>query len=198
MNTLALPDSQRSHISRAMRAPPSLTVTLALALALTVLPALAAPRHSAAEHEAATTAAPKQLGQYGDWTAATYQQNGQTVCYAFTRAKATLPAQSGSVAPILTVTDRAGSHDEVAITTDFTYPKNATVTVQVDQTGLDFYTAAKDAFAHDNRAATAALKHGSEAIARGPGPKGAKLTDTYSLKGFSAAYEAIGKACPGR
>ena len=69
-------------------------------------------------------------------------------------------------------------------------------TVQVDQTGLEFYTAKRNAFARDGKAAVTAFGKGSRAIARSPGPKDATVTDTFSLKGFAPAYAAIVKACP--
>jgi hypothetical protein len=43
-----------------------------------------------------------------------------------------------------------------------------------------------------------ALAKGSRAIARSPGPKDVSVTDTFSLKGFEAAYAAIVKACPAK
>ena len=42
--------------------------------------------------------------------------------------------------------------------------------------------------------AVAAFDRGSRAISRSPEPK--EVTDTFSLKGFEAAYAAIVKACP--
>ncbi len=78
----------------------------------------------------------------------------------------------------------------------FSYAANATVTVQVDQTGLEFYTSGRNAFARDGKAAVTAFGKGSRAIARSPGPK--EVTDTFSLKGFGQAYAAIVKACPAK
>ena len=71
-----------------------------------------------------------------------------------------------------------------------------TVTVQVDQSGLEFYTAQRNAFARDGKAAVAAFQRGSRAIARSPGAKDTQVTDTFSLSGFSDAYKAIVKECP--
>jgi hypothetical protein len=99
---------------------------------------------------------------------------------------------------ILTVTQRPTGRDAVAIEAGYAFPANAAVTLQVDQTGLDFYTAQRNAFARDGKAAVAAFQKGSRAIARGPGPKEAQVTDTFSLKGFSPAYGAINKACPAK
>jgi hypothetical protein len=173
---------------------PCMSVRPLCLLALSVifaLPAAAQPRKPAA-----ATAGPKQIGKFDDWTAATHQESGQTVCYAFTRAQSSSPAVAGRGPVILTVTERPSGRDAVAIEAGFSFPANATMTVQVDQAGLDFYTSHRNAFARDGKAAVAAFHKGSRAIARSPGPKDAQVTDTFSLKGFTQAYGAITKACP--
>lgn len=160
---------------------------------LAVAPALAAPKHGGTSAAAKPPAAPmpKELGRFDDWTAASYETNGQTVCYAFTRAKEAAPASGSSAGPLLTVTERSSSRDEVAITATTSYAKDATVTLQVGQTGLDFYTVGRDAFARDGKAAAAAMRRGDQAIIHGH-----SNTDTYSLKGFTQAYDLIVKTCP--
>ena len=158
------------------------------------LPAAAAAPKKTVPPAHPAVAGPKPIGKFEDWTAATHSESGQTVCYAFTRAQSSAPALPGRGAVVLTVTERSSGRDAVAIEAGFSYAPNATVTLQVDQTGLEFYTAGRDAFARDGKAAVAAFSKGSRAIARSPGPK--EVTDTFSLKGFEAAYAAIVKACP--
>ncbi len=140
--------------------------------------------------------APTRIGTFDDWIAARHQEAGQPVCYAFTRAETSIPKLPGRGGVVLTVTQRPSGRDAVAMEAGFTYNANATVTVQVDQTGLDFYTAQRNAFARDGHAAATAFGKAGRAIARSPGPRDAKIVDTFSLKGFSAAYAAISKACP--
>jgi hypothetical protein len=147
---------------------------------------------------AATATGPKAVGTFDDWTAATHPESGQTVCYAFTRAQSSLPAIKDRGGVVLTVTERSTGRDAVAIEAGFSYAPTATVTVQVDQTGLEFYTNGRNAFARDGKAAVKAFSGGSRAIARSPGPQNGTVTDTFSLKGFSAAYAAIVKACPNK
>ena len=143
--------------------------------------------------------APKSIGTYDDWIAATYRESDQTVCYAFTRAQSSAPEVKGRGSVVLTVTQRTSGRDAVALEAGFLYAANATVTVQADQKGLDFYTAQRNAFARNGREAVAAFESSSRAIARSPGPRDVKtVTDSFSLKGFKAAYSAINKACPGR
>jgi hypothetical protein len=151
-------------------------------------PAPAAPKASG----------PKAIGTFDDWTAATHQEAGQPVCYAFTRAQSSIPPMTNRGAVILTVTQRVSGRDAVAIEAGYAFAPNATVSVQADQTGLDFYTHQRAAFARNGHDAVTAFRASSRAIARSPGPHEATITDTFSLKGFSAAYEAIGKACPAK
>jgi hypothetical protein len=169
---------------------------LAFALLLAP-PASAEPKKPAPPaHHAVPPAAPKSIGRFDDWTAATHAESGQAVCYAFTRVQSSAPALPGRGGVVLTVTERSSGRDAVAIEAGFAYPANATVTLQVDQAGLEFYTAGRNAFARDGKAAVAAFSKGSRAIARSPAPK--EVTDTFSLKGFGAAYAAILKACPAK
>ena len=141
---------------------------------------------------------PKKIGTFDDWTAATYQEAGQLVCYAFTLPQnpTAEPKNRGRVA--LTVTQRTSIRDAVAIEAGFNYDSDAAVSVKADQTALDFYTDKRNAFARDNRAAVTAFNRSSRAVATSPGPRSTKVIDSFSLKGFSAAYAAIGKACPQR
>ena len=161
------------------------------------VPAPKTTTKSAAKPAKAT--GPKAIGKFEDWTAATNKEVGQTVCYAFTRAQASAPAVSGRGDVVLTVTERPGgpaARDAVAISAGFAYAANAPVTVNVDQATLEFYTAQRSAFARDGHAAAQAFLKARQAVAHSPGPKGAAVADTFSLKGFAAAYAAINKACP--
>ena len=167
-----------------------LTLVLAVPVGAQAQPKPAKPK---------VAAGPTELGKFDDWIAATHQESGQTTCYAFVRAKNSVPALPGRGEVVLTVTERPSSRDTVAISAGFPFGKDAAVTVQVDTAGLDFYTAQSNAFARDGKAAVAAFQRGQQALARSPGPRdGQIVVDTFSLRGFSAAYAAINKACPAR
>jgi hypothetical protein len=165
-------------------------------LACLAVPAMAQAPKPPAHPPAAEANAPKKLGAFESWTAATHDEAGVRVCYAFTYPARSVPVLPGRGEVVLTVTERPTGRDEVALSAGFPYAAAATVTVQVDQTGLDFYTAQRNAFARDGKAVIAAFQKGSEAQARSPGPRGTPVVDTFSLRGFSAAYAAINKACP--
>lgn len=172
-----------------MRALP----TLSACLVLFALPALAESTPKPSHHK---TAGPQAIGTFEDWTAATNKEAGQTVCYAFTRAHASAPALPGRGDVVFTVTERSSGRDAVAISVGFPFAANATAKLTVDGQSFDLYTAQRSAFAREGHAAVKAMEHGREAVAHLPGPKGADITDTFSLRGFDKAYAAIAKRCP--
>jgi hypothetical protein len=161
---------------------------------------LAQPKKPASRPQPAPAgSAARKLGSFEYWVAATHQESGQTVCYAFTYAKHSAPVIAGRDPVLLTVTERPGGRDAVAISTGSDFVKDAAVSMQVATTGLDFYTAQRNAFARDGKAAVAAFGKAAQAQARSPGPReGQVVVDTFSLRGFAAAYAAINKACPAR
>lgn len=171
-------------------------------LILSMLPADAAePRGSHAASRAAhkpSASGPRRIGTWDDWQAATNQEAGQPVCYAFSRPSASTPAVPGRGDVVLTVTERAGGRDAVALTAGFAYPANAEMEMSAEGVTLPFYTSGRSAFARDGRAAVALFNRGRQAVARSPGPRSQAVTDTFSLRGFAQAYAAIVKACPAR
>jgi hypothetical protein len=179
-----------------MRAP------FVISLCLIALPAMAdtRPVHPAATHAPVgkSANAPKRLDKFDDWQVATHQEGGQTICYGFTRATSSAPAIAARGDVVLTVTQRPASRDAIAISAGFTYAPNTAVSVQVGTASFDFYTSQRSAFSRDGHAATVAFLHGKQAIAKSPGPHGATVTDTFSLRGFEQAYAAINKACPAK
>jgi hypothetical protein len=175
---------------------PRATILAVVSLAL-IAPAFAEqPPRQDAPIAAAKANVPKAIGKFDDWTAATYLEAGQQVCYAFTRPLSSIPSLAGRGAVSLTVTERASGRDAVAIEAGFAFAPNATINVRTDKTELEFYTHQRSGFARNHQDAVTAFRAAGHATVRSPGPREATITDTFSLKGFSAAYEAIGKACP--
>lgn len=168
-------------------------IALAAAL-LAVVPACAQPKPAAPPR---SDPGPKEIGKFDDWRAATHVEAGQTVCYALTPAKSSSPALPGRSQVILTVTQRQTLRDTVSISAGFAYAPRAAVVVEAGTASLDFYTDQRSAFARNGAGTVAAMARASQMVARSPGPR-APMVDTFSLKGFAAAYAAINKACPSR
>ena len=141
---------------------------------------------------------PKTIGSFDEWMAATYVEGGQTVCYAFTKAKTSAPAIPGRGESVLTVTQRTALRDAVALTAGFEYAANAVADLDIDKTKVELYTAKRAAFARDGHAVVQALAKAAKVTARSPHPQKKEVVDTFGLKGFNKAYEAISKACPAK
>lgn len=135
-------------------------------------------------------------GQYGQWTAATYGQGSDKVCYAFTTPQSSTPAMQGRGKVMLTVSERQGSSNEVSVTSGYDYPRDGKVKLTVGSSVFSFYTQKNVAFAADGKSAVTAFRIANTAKVASSGPHGHDdVTDQFSLSGFSAAYDAIVKAC---
>lgn len=143
---------------------------------------------------------PRALGTYEAWTAAVHREGEQTVCYAFTRVRQSTPKLAGRGDVMLSVSMRPQARDVVAISAGYAYPPGAEVRLQIEKAAFNFYTAQRSAFARDGHAVVQAMLRGREAVAHEPGPRlrtaPRQIADTFSLRGFQAAYAAIVKACP--
>jgi hypothetical protein len=168
---------------------------LLLALGLLAVPAVAQTRQAA---KAAAPAGTRLIDKFDDWQAVSFTEGGQTGCYVFTRASTSTPKLPGRGDVLLTVTHRPASRDAVSISAGFPYGANAGVSVVAEGATLEFYTDKRSAFARDGRAAVAAFQKTAHIIAKSPGPKNAVVSDSFSARGFNAAYAAINKACPAK
>ena len=182
----------------AMRASVLLAAAALVAASVVPFGRAATPAHAprpAPTHAGPPPNVPRLIGKYDDWQAAIHQEAGQTVCYALTRAATSAPKLPGRGDVVLTVTERPSGRDAVAISAGFVYPPNAEVAVQIERASQSFYTAQRSAFSRDGHATVEAFARAREAVAKSPSPHG-MVTDNFSLRGFSAAYAAIVKACP--
>jgi invasion protein IalB len=145
-------------------------------------------------------AQPERLGTHGAWTAAKHQEGGQTVCYAFARAASSQGAPGNRVTVTLTVTHRPTGRDQVAVSVGYPLPRSAESVLTVGNAEFRSYAVVgSNAFFQNGAQLIAAFRNGREAVVRSPGPPGRPaVSDTFSLSGFSAAYQAISRECPAR
>lgn len=98
------------------------------------------------------------------------------------------------------VTQRPGedSYDVVQVVAGYTYKPRSEVTVTIGKETFTLYTVDDSAWARDpetDRALARAMRAGLDMVVRGTSSRGTLTTDTYSLKGFTAAHNASRKAC---
>lgn len=143
-------------------------------------------------------AGPRPLGTFQSWTAATHNDGGKRICYAFTRASRSEGVPGRNAQDILLlVTHRPAGRDQVAVRSGYNFGRGAELRLVIGPADLSAYTSQDNAFLRDGRAAVTAMRNGREAQARAPGPNGrGTAQDIFPLAGFSAAYEAISRECP--
>lgn len=140
---------------------------------------------------------PRLLGNFGQWTAAVEVERGQKLCYAFTRPTRMSHRRSDV---FLMVSHQGSTRNEVALAADYRYPRAARVRITVGRAAFPLEADGSFAFAANGAAAVAAFRRGDTAVAQGPRRAGrtGTVTDTFSLRGFTAAYNAINRECPAR
>jgi hypothetical protein len=102
--------------------------------------------------------------------------------------------------PAILVTRRPGPKvvDEVSVQPGYSYKEGSEVQVGVGKTKFALFTRGEHAWTKSgdaDRALIDAMKRGSEMTVRGTSAKGTFSLDTYSLLGFTAAYQAMTGAC---
>jgi hypothetical protein len=169
-------------------------------IAVAVLLSVFAPGLGQAQSPAQSPApaAPRPLGTFQSWTAATHNDGGKRICYAFTRASRSEGVPGRNAQDILLlVTHRPAGRDQVAVRSGYNFGRGAELRLVIGPADLSAYTNQDNAFLRDGRAAVTAMRNGREAQARAPGPNGrGTAQDIFPLAGFSAAYEAISRECP--
>jgi invasion protein IalB len=148
---------------------------------------------------AAPAFAQSTLSTFGDWTAFSRGSGKGKVCYLGASPDKAEGKYSKRGDVYALVTHRPGdkSLGVVSIESGYTYKKDSEVTLTIDGKERRLYTNGGQAWAFekDDPLIVAAMKAGKAMIVKGMSSRGTKTTDTYRLKGFTAAFKAINKAC---
>lgn len=150
--------------------------------------------------KAATAAAPKVLGEYGDWISYYYRDGAGPVCYMASAPKKDEGKYNkrGDIYVVVTHRPKEKSFDVININAGYTYQTGSEVVLKIGAQTFKMFTNDDKAWAFnekDEKAIVAAMKRGSRMIVDGISSKGTKTKDTYSLNGFSSAYKAISNKC---
>jgi invasion associated locus B (IalB) protein len=153
-----------------------------------------------AAHAYAQGNEPVLLGESGDWTAYTYKAVDTKVCYATSRPKSSEPKTAKRDPIFFLVTHMPGRKVKAEVSTIIGYPfkKDTTVELKVDQAVFELFTNADGAWADTTateKKIVTAMKSGAALTVKGTSWRGTVTTDTYSLKGLSAAIAKIDEAC---
>lgn len=150
--------------------------------------------------ESVTAAAPKVLGEYGDWIAYYYRDGAGPVCYIASTPKKDEGkyTKRGDIYVVVTHRPNEKSYDVVNINAGYTYKKNIEANMKIGAKTFSLFTNGDKAWTmtpEEDKAIVTAMKKGSRMIVNGISSKGTKTKDTYSLNGFTSAYKAISNKC---
>jgi Invasion associated locus B (IalB) protein len=151
----------------------------------------------------AAAQSPQFLGTYRDWNVYKFTDGDQTICYIASEPKKQEGNYTRRDRPALLVTRRPGSRvvDEVSVQPGYSYLDGSQVEVEVDDNrDFELFTRGEHAWTKSEQAdkeLIQAMRGGSDMTVRGTSIKETFSLDTYSLLGFTAAYEAMTEACSG-
>jgi invasion protein IalB len=143
----------------------------------------------------------KTIGQFRDWTAYTYQEGGSQVCYMASRPQKDEGnyTRRGEIFAIVSHRPAENARNIVSFVAGYPYNSGSEVSVTIDNSKqFTLFTHDETAWAYDGDDAklVGAMKAGGTMVVKGTSSRGTATTDTYSLMGFTNAYEKITEACP--
>lgn len=143
---------------------------------------------------------PKMVQTYSDWTLYTYPSNKGKVCFATATPTSQRPTGVNRDPTFFMVTTRPGERvrDEVSVAIGYPFKTGSYATVSVDGEKFRLFTQGDGAWidqTSEERRLVDAMRAGSQMSVHGLSRRGTNTTDTYSLKGVSAALRAASNAC---
>lgn len=155
---------------------------------------------SAALSAPAFAAAPKVLGTHQDWQSYLLVEGKNRVCYMASKPQKMEPAGAKRGDVLVFVTHRPADKEENVVNfhAGYTLKPDSDVHVVIGDNSFDLFTKGETAWTRgtkDDKAMVQEMMKGSTMTVTGESDRGTKTVDTYSLRGFTAAYKEINKAC---
>ncbi len=147
----------------------------------------------------AAVSAQDLLGEYTDWRAWRYEENGGLMCFMMSEAQQRVAGPSGDAGRIY-VTHRTW-HDEVGIVSvnpgvPLQDEERFAAQIGNNEFGMESFGTSQ-AWPYQGRESDLvnAMISGIELRFTGQTSSGDTITDVFSLRGFTAAYREISRAC---
>lgn len=143
---------------------------------------------------------PEVINTTKDWSALTFMEDGNRVCYMTSQPKKAEGnyTRRGDIHVLVTHRPAMNSTGVVSFVAGYSYKEGSEVTVKIGNKTFNLFTDNDTAWARTDevdRALVQAIQKGSKMIVTGYSRRGTRTVDTYSLSGSSAAFQAISKAC---
>jgi len=142
----------------------------------------------------------ERLGDFSDWSAFKYEEGGSVVCFMAsepTKAEGNYSVR-GKIHAMVTHRPGEKRTDEVSIQAGYDYKEASLVDVEVGPTKVRLFTEGSSAWTVDkdtDKKLVQAMIKGNTMVVQGTSSRGTNTKDTYSLSGFTRAYQAINQAC---
>ncbi len=142
----------------------------------------------------------KRIGDSGAWSSFQFSEDGNLACYMSsepTKAEGKYKAR-GDVFAIVTHRPAEERLGEVSIIAGYSYQKDSWVEVKIGKQTFRLFSPDDGAWAPDaetDKKLVQAMRKGQTMVVTGTSTRGTLTTDTYSLSGFTKAYQAINEAC---
>ena len=148
----------------------------------------------------AAFAAEKALGTFNVWSAMTFDDNDEIVCMMWSQPEKAEGdyTKRGEIFVFVTHRPADRAMNKVSFETGYTFKDESEVKVTIDGKPYTFATDGSTAWSKDDgddQRMVKAMRAGRTMITEGVSSRGTKTRDTYSLSGFTAAHNAINKAC---
>ena len=142
---------------------------------------------------------PRSTGKYKNWESFSTEINGEKICFAQTIPTKRAPSSIQRKDSRFFVTFRPSENikDEISITSGHTY-KASTVTAKSGKNSFTFFSQETFAWLLDTKEEQnliKLMKRATNLIITARTTKGAETTDSYSMMGFTKAYNTAKKTC---
>lgn len=156
--------------------------------------------YAAAAVTVAQPAGPSLLGTFDAWEAYKNADARGAVCWAVTQPQSKEPATAkrDPIYFIITTWPKANITGEPSIVIGYQFKDASQATVEVGSDKFTFFTKADGAWLQakpDEQRLIAAMRGAPEMTVKGFSKRGTLTTDTYSLKGLSAALDKMAEGC---
>jgi hypothetical protein len=162
------------------------------------LAAIALPLWAAAPAPA-EAADQRLLGNFGEWTAYADTESGGKICFMIAQPRKAEGdySQRGDIHTMITHRPGEKSFNVINIVAGYPYKEQSEVELSVGRKTWSLFTQGERAWAYDSDdpKIVEAIRQGSTMVVKGTSSRGTLTTDTYSLTGSNAAYQAISREC---
>lgn len=140
------------------------------------------------------------LGTFKAWTAMRYAESGKPACMMWSQPEKSEGkyTKRGEVFVFVTHGPDDRRFDRVSFETGYTFKKGSEVSVAIKDDNFKLHTDGSTAWNLDQKEdarLVKAMRLGKTMVVQGRSSRDTLTRDTYSLLGFTAAHNAINRAC---